>query len=246
MNDFIAKPIDPAKLYGTLAKWIKHGKAKKGKNLNLTIITGTEHIVKISDIEGLDTEDGLRRINNNTVLYLKLLGKFSKNYSNFISELNRSLKEGRIEESERMVHTLKGVSGNIGATSLHSFTVTLDDKLKKQEKIDIKSEMSDLGNLLTPILNSIDQVLSKERVPEIEHQKGKEEDLDKVKFRQLLDELRVLLGNNDFDSAKKAEELKNIKGIGKYAEEIRKIREYISDYEFDEAGTVVDKLIKMV
>lgn len=246
MNDFIAKPIDPAKFYSTLAKWIKHGKARKGKNLNSPIITETGHIVKIHNIEGLDAEDGLRRINNNTDLYLKLLGKFSKNYSNFISELNRSLKEGLITEAGRMVHTLKGVSGNIGATDLHSFTVILDEKIKKHEKIDIDSEISALDNLLTPILNSIDQVLSKEKVPEIEHQKGKEEDLDKVKFRKLLDELSVLLGNSDFDSAKKADELKNIKGIGKYAEEIRKIREYISDYEFDEATKVVDKLIKIV
>jgi hypothetical protein len=55
----------------------------------------------------------------------------------------------------------------------------------------------------------------------------------------------MLLEKSDFDSAEKADELKSIKGIGKYYEEIGKIRELISDYEFDEAKTIVDKLIKI-
>jgi PAS domain S-box-containing protein len=248
MNDFISKPIDPKNFYNTLAQWITYSESNnsiKSKTLDPVRLPETDDTAKIPEIKGLDTSDGLRRINNNTDLYLKLLGKFSKNYSTFINELKRSLEEGLIEESERMVHTLKGVSGNIGATDLHSFSVTLDDKLKTKQIIDIKSEMSDLSNFLIPILNSINQVLSKEEVNEREHQKDLDVDIDTVQFKKLLNELSILLEKSDFDSAKKADELSSIKGIGKYYEEIRKIRELISDYEFDEAKTIVDKLIKI-
>ncbi len=246
MNDFVTKPIDPERLYKTLARWIRPERISTGKKVASLSDSKKEHRVNIPVIEGLNTEDGLQRMNNSSELYLKLLGKFSKDYSTFISELKRSLEKERIEESERMVHTLKGVSGNIGATDLHKFTVSLDDKLKKQKKIDIDIEMSGLDNLLTPILNSINRVLKKEEVAEIKSQKGQDEDMDKVQFRELLDELSVLLGNNDFDAAKRADELENLQGIGKYAEDLKKIKDYISDYEFYKAVKIVDKLIKSI
>lgn len=108
------------------------------------------------------------------------------------------------------------------------------------------SELSGLSNLLTPILNSLKQILKKEEVREVEGQITRDGDLDIDLFKELLIELKVLLEASDFDAVKKVEELKKIQGIGKYTENIKKINEFISDYEFDESVRVVNKLIKNV
>ena len=242
MNDFVTKPIDPAEFYRALLRWIKPGKAETGKKIKTDTPVEKEREIEIPEIEGVDIEAGLRRINNNRELYMKLLGKFLKNYSGFTNELRTKLERGNVNEAERMVHTLKGVSGNIGAMELHNSTIILDDNLRKPGKKDFDSELSGLDSLLKPILSLLEQTFEKTDVRKTDSQTVPDGDLDIVHFRKLLNELRLMLEESDFDAANMADELEKVRGISKYAEEIRKIRDYISDYEFDEAAKLVGQL----
>ncbi|MCK4699051.1 MAG: response regulator, partial [Bacteroidales bacterium] len=246
MNDFIVKPIDPTEFYRALAKWIKQGTAKTGKKTAPTMASETKLHIEIPEIEGIDIEDGLRRINNNKTLYLKLLTKFSKNYSGFIRELKGKLLEGRTEEAERMVHTIKGVSGNISATDLYNYAVILNDKLRKQEKIDINHELSQFDKHLTPILESLEKFHKEKEEKLSEGPEDIVEILDKTILTDRLKELSELLKNSDFDAVEKFKIIEKISGIGQYREELRKINDFISSYEFDETEKVVFKWIESI
>jgi two-component system, sensor histidine kinase and response regulator len=245
MNDFVPKPIDPEELARALKTWINPGTSKSGvpeAAKNAKSIADIQD--EIPDIIGVDSKAGLQRINNNRKLFLRLLGKFSKNYAAFVPELKNCLEAGKDEETKRMVHTLKGVSGNIGAMKLHEFTIILDDKLKKQEKIDTDSELKALDDLLAPILDSLVKVFKTDSIADTAGQDTVEGDLDTVAFKKLLKELSALLSDGDIESAKRVEELEQVPGTGKYAAMIQSLKNLISDYEFDEAATVVEQLIQ--
>jgi HPt (histidine-containing phosphotransfer) domain-containing protein len=240
MNDFITKPIDPNELYSSLSRWIQPGKKPALKKTKVKATIKKEDTMEIDNIHGLDTADGLRRINNNKVLYLKLLGKFVKNYSGFVPALRKSLEEGIAEESERMVHTLKGVSGNIGAKEIHDFTKVLNEKQKKNEKVDIDTEMEKLDALLAPMLEALSALL-KESQEKGTRQDGDAE-LDIPRVRQLIEELETMLKDSDFEAAQKLGDLEKIQGINIFTAELNKLKDDVSDYDFDGALKTLENL----
>ena len=66
----------------------------------------------------IDIEAGLKTIGGNKRTYRNLLLKFAANNRGTKEEIKRAIHTGDIESSQQLIHTLKGVSGNIGARTL--------------------------------------------------------------------------------------------------------------------------------
>lgn len=122
MNDIIAKPIDVAAMFNTLAKWIT-----PQHPFSATAQRDTATDTSLPTVEGLDTTSGLTRANNNQALYLKLLKRFCDSYANEDS-IAAGLTQAEADK-QRYVHTLKGVAGNIGANQLHHISEQLEEDL---------------------------------------------------------------------------------------------------------------------
>jgi len=119
MNEHLSKPIEVDKLFSTLLKYI----SKKVEISNQT--TEQKEDIEIPTFTNIDTKVGLSHMNNNKKLYLKVLNNF---YAN-----NKDLKLERLDdkELERVAHTIKGLSSNIGATSLTRVSKELEETLSK-------------------------------------------------------------------------------------------------------------------
>ena len=121
MNDFVTKPIDPNELWAALTRWIRPrqdlGSAVTVGPILGGFISGDE-IPK--NITGLDSQLGLRRVMGKQSLYLSLLRKFVAGNTMGLQRLEQALAGGDMALAERLAHTLKGVSGNIGASALQS------------------------------------------------------------------------------------------------------------------------------
>lgn len=107
MDDHITKPIDPEELYDKVkaysGKTVPEGSVKSGSKANLP-----------RDVKGLNVEDGLRRLRGNSGLYQSLLRRFRDKYR----DLTLSQRDLSQEELRRLVHSLKGTAGNLGAELL--------------------------------------------------------------------------------------------------------------------------------
>ena len=82
----------------------------------------------MSDIVLVNTEDGLKRIMNNTKLYVKLLGKFKEDVN--FSTLEASLASGDNEKARTSAHTLKGIAANLSLDELHKQTLEIETQIK--------------------------------------------------------------------------------------------------------------------
>lgn len=71
-------------------------------------------------IEGIDIEAGLKRLRNNRLLYRKLLITMGQRYGAEADQLLSLCLNRRFDDLAHRIHTIKGVGGNLGATSLYS------------------------------------------------------------------------------------------------------------------------------
>jgi two-component system sensor histidine kinase/response regulator len=133
MNDHVAKPIDPDELFRVLLKWIKPSQTavfpKKLKPSKKDVIDKQNSSLPV--INGLDIELGMRRVLGKRPFYINMLQKYVANQENTPAELRTALNAGDKATAERIAHSAKGVSGNIGATELQEMAAELETMIKE-------------------------------------------------------------------------------------------------------------------
>ena len=102
---------------------------------------------------GLNIKDAMARLMGNKNLYLKLLDCFQKDYAQFDTQLVQLLEAGNYEEASIKVHSMKGMSGNLGAESLYEISRELEVLCKN------KTALAELQPHLTAFSTEFQRVL---------------------------------------------------------------------------------------
>ena len=118
MNAHLAKPIEIEKLYDILFKYIQPNQIKEN-----TITTNREKDIEkaeakqLAKLKSLDSTIGLSYFGNCSSSYIHILKYFFLQYEH--------LQFDTLDTKEliRTLHTLKGLSTNIGATKLHNIVI---------------------------------------------------------------------------------------------------------------------------
>lgn len=238
MNDHIAKPIDPKKLFSMLVKWIPAAK-NKIKNDRMLIKLNKQELE--FNIPGLDSELGLRRVLGKKKLYLNLLRKYASGQKNIFVEMKDMLSRGDWYSAERLAHTLKGVSGTIGAVSIQDKAEILERALRKHTSFNLLNPlMKETSIMLDEIITHLENVLSKEKnVLKSDKIFSKPEELLKV-----LDEIKPFVETRK--PRRCAEIMKEYKGLtwpSQLQMQAVEFQKLISTYKFKEALNILQLLI---
>jgi signal transduction histidine kinase/DNA-binding response OmpR family regulator/HAMP domain-containing protein len=146
MNDHIAKPIDPRALIETVGRFRRP--ARTGGDV-------------VPSIDGLDSQDGLARVGGNRQLYLRLLRQFVDQQGSSTEEIAEARAAGDLARAERIAHTLKGVSGNIGARRVHASAAALEKLIRDRASIaDIDAAARLVAAALAPLALALTAALS--------------------------------------------------------------------------------------
>ena len=138
MNDFVSKPIEPERLWKTLQTWVQ---ARPGIGALVTSPDGradTAYEQPVGDlanalesVPNLDTKLGLQHSSGSQSLYLKLLRSFLELHARDDQTLQSAMRNENYALAERIAHTLKGVSGNLGALQLEVCSTQLEALLRE-------------------------------------------------------------------------------------------------------------------
>ena len=128
MVDHISKPIDPVTMFATIAQ---HYRPTPGRKFDAAAPRPSAPDADVlTDLPGIDTVLGRKRVAGNRKLYLKLLRDFHRDYPVAVRTIQEAIDGKRDEEALRLAHTLKGVSGSLGAMDLYAATEEVETALK--------------------------------------------------------------------------------------------------------------------
>lgn len=234
MQDHIAKPIDPNKLYITLAKWISPGSSgHRQQEPSRTPENAPVAPSLLPELPGIDTASGLRYMAGDITLYQDILRKFATNQSQTCSRMRQHLADGHLSALSRSAHALKGVSATIGAKMLSQHMAII-------EKIaEIPGKTADLGKLLEEadnelchVINTIETRLEPSKT--IDNAKPTlKSDIDPKHLASLIDQAIQLLSSYDSAVETVVEELEQLVHDAPGVTKLKAIRQDINQYHFE-------------
>ena len=181
MNDHLAKPIDPDHLYATLERWLKPTQSgeRRPAGQGSADETAQACMVPLREVPGLDVAAGLRLARGREKLYLSLLRRYIDNQRDFPAFLEAAILAADWQSAVRLAHTLKGLSGQIGAQTLRAMAELLEMALKERESMNVidslRGQIADLlGHLIAAIEASLPESITVPAAREIDIQQFRE------------------------------------------------------------------------
>lgn len=130
MNGFLSKPINLEKLAAALRHWLWPDGAAKDAGPNAALAAAVKELDLPRQLPGLNIELGLINCSYNKAFYLKLLTKFTGDYAPRLDNIRELINDDKRQDAIHIVHTVKGVSGNLGATGLYASARKLESALR--------------------------------------------------------------------------------------------------------------------
>jgi len=85
-----------------------------------------------SDMPGFDIRKGIENLGNNRKLFAKHFNNFKTNNADLALRLTDMIRQGSIEQAAFLCHSIKGLSGMLGMTSLQHHMTELETMLKAE------------------------------------------------------------------------------------------------------------------
>jgi signal transduction histidine kinase/CheY-like chemotaxis protein len=160
MNDYVTKPVDPATLFRVLSMWIRREPAASspGRAPAAGVLPPEEH-------PGLDLGAALRRMGGNRELMARLLADFARDFGDVDRILAGMLETGARVEARSLVHTLKGVAGNLALTEVYASAIRLESCLREGLE-DFRPSLAELEEALARVLPALRSLAKVEPVPD--------------------------------------------------------------------------------
>ncbi|MBJ7552609.1 hybrid sensor histidine kinase/response regulator [Marinomonas ostreistagni] len=126
MDDHVSKPINRQQLQDVILKYVNlnGSPVNTGAPNEITSEKLTQRM--LNALPNVDVQGSLNRLGVEPQFYLKLLSSFSLTATTNIEKARNAILEDSQEELSHIFHTLKGVAGNLGATSLYKQAQTLE------------------------------------------------------------------------------------------------------------------------
>lgn len=227
MNEHITKPIEPTLLYRTLGTFLESAEKE---------FQSSQAVEIDLEIQGVDVDRGLQRAGGNLQLYLKLLRDFDKDFH----EIPERIESAGAEEAQGLAHSLKGVSSNLGATSLAEIADDIESSSRRNESI--QDYIPVLRERMKAVLDAI-------RAVQVEEEGGSSPTGPSIAGEELFELMERCIELSEEGDIQVEEELPRLQEalveLG-FSEEFHKVMEDADNFDFDQVAESLGGLLKRI
>ncbi|MDR2762133.1 MAG: response regulator [Planctomycetaceae bacterium] len=179
LDDFLSKPIDPAKLESMLVKWIHKSKHKMFETISnanddldqdkveskndLSKEKEDGAVTDVNVVHGLDFQAGLNRIGGNLSIYVEILKIYVETTPEILDVL-RIPTEEKLKDYAIAIHGIKGSSLNIGAEKIGKLAAELESDAKSGNLEAVFSKNRNFIMLAERLINDITAYIEKNAI----------------------------------------------------------------------------------
>lgn len=229
MDDYLAKPIEPAKLSAVLDRWIptdRREAAEASPGLAALDIA----------IEGIDVATGLAMMGGSPELFIRSLAAFHKDGAQKLDELRSACAANDLRMYAIHIHGLKSAAASIGALELSEMARSLEFAARREDARQVARDTEPCLRALERLLAAIEPHLART---------GEADEGDVSSLRGRLTILREALEAMDIAVVDAVmEELFDSRWEDGIEKEIKDIEQLILLADYDEAAQRIDKICR--
>ena len=237
MDDFIAKPIETAKLYSVIEKWIPREKRRQAADKSRFIPD------PVSEITGIDINPGIAMTGGDPANYRHILEVFRKDGVEKCEQIRSCLEQNDIALFTIYVHALKSASASVGALDIAEQAKKLELAGKKEDIEFIRKNSGLFLTDLDTVLGHIADYLGREDV-NTDGQGDVADPHDHASLVMQLTALKEAMAVIDIEAMDKA--LVHLQA-GRWGDDLQKelnrLYQLVLLFEYGEAAGVIDALL---
>jgi HPt (histidine-containing phosphotransfer) domain-containing protein len=184
-------------------------------------------------LPGINVESGLIRVAGNQQLYRRLLLEFVEDHARDAIGLKQYLQAEDPVQAHRMVHTLKGVAGNLGADILSEAAQELEEEIAKKATEHYDALLSKLEDELNQVVESINSL----KVLQPAHMSSESQCTltDVSRIEPILTQMMLLVEEGDAEAVEYATTLRKYTQGADIEVQITRLEEQLDNYDFENA-----------
>ncbi|MEO5340301.1 MAG: response regulator [Magnetococcus sp. MYC-9] len=243
MDDHITKPIDPDQLFNVLVRWITPREGGGGGAETLPIPATAPHApLSVELLPGIDREMGLKQVGGNLELFNKLLREFHQDYRDVVTTLHAALDRGGREEGLRLIHTIKGISGSLGADALHHTCRDLETAIKGGDTVAQEALLERFKQEITGIFQGIAALDMEKTETEESVASPAVAAAEQTALQPLFQELGELLYAGHSAAEEKLQTLMAQLDDPALRAQCQQIQKFLEEYEFEQGFALLSQL----
>ena len=229
MQEHVAKPIDPDHLFQTLRRYFK---PDRKHSTSVSLSQNSPKPVDSFHIPGFDTNGSLKRIGGNLKLYCSLLAQFADRQSQTPESIRLALTRSDFLAAERIAHTVRGISANLGAVHLSKVSATLESSFRMHDREVTENALEEftieLNKAILSIKESLREILKTNNTAKSE--------IDKELTINILQKLKILITSFDPSALDMILDVRDSLSWFVSETDLRTLEAKISDFDFDTAA----------
>jgi len=155
MDDYLSKPIVPAKVIEMLAKWLPKY-AKPGNVEEIEVVEA----LKEESVPVFDYDDMASRLMGDVELMQSVAEIFCEDVVEQIASLKAAVETADMAKSTAVMHQIKGAASNVGGKSLSALALKMEQAGKAEKMAEIEQNVALLEQEFNVLKMAMEQALS--------------------------------------------------------------------------------------